>query len=317
MEEIIIPQYEEHLLIKIAENYYINDLTQQQIANKMNISRVKVSRMLTKAKRMGLVEIRIKYPTNRNIQIEKKIEDIFNLKEAIVISSKYDSKEQAFDEVARFAAQYLTENIKDGDILGISWGKTLKIIASYLEYCGKKIEIVQMLGNTSPNDISGDEIVRKFSKAFISRYYLLPAPAIVDNERIKNMLMSDSKIIEIFKKLNSVTFTILSIGNLSKESTFVSSGYLNNNDLKILAESKAVGNFCGVFFDRYGNICSTIINKRVIGIEFEKLKKIPNVVAVSSGREKAQAILGALRTGAINILITDESTALEIISNNE
>jgi len=124
-------------------------------------------------------------------------------------------------------------------------------------------------------------------------------------------------IISIFKKLNSIAFAIISIGNLSKESTFVSSGYLKNNDLKVLAESNAVGNFCGIFFDRYGNICNTIINKKVIGIEFEKLKKIPNVVAVASGPEKAQAILGALRTGGIDILITDESTALEVISKNK
>jgi DNA-binding transcriptional regulator LsrR (DeoR family) len=311
-----MPQYEEHLLIKVAEYYYINNLTQQQIANKMNISRVRVSRMLSKAKRMGLVEVRIKYPTNRNIQIEKKFEDIFNLKEALVISSDYKSKDLTINEVARFTARYLIENIKDGDVLGISWGRTLKKIASYLEYSGKKIEIVQMLGNIAPNDISGNEIVRKFSKAFISRYYLLPAPAIVDSERIKRVLMSDSKIIEIFKKVNSLTFAVISIGNLSKESTFVSSGYLNNDDLKILAESKAVGNFCGIFFDRYGNICNTMVNKRVIGIEFEKLKKIPNVVGVVSGPEKAQAVLGALRTRGINILVTDESTALEVISKS-
>jgi len=150
----------------------------------------------------------------------------------------------------------------------------------------------------------------------ISRYYLLPAPAIVDNEKLKNMLMLDSKIIEIFKKLNSVTFAIISIGNLDKESTFISSGYLNNNDLKILAESKAIGDYCGIFFDKYGNICNTLVNKRVIGIEFEKLRKIPNVIGVSSGPEKAQAILGALRTGGIDILITDESTALEVISKS-
>ena len=309
-----MPQYEEHLLIKVAEYYYINDLTQQQIADRMDISRVKVSRMLSKAKRMGLVEIRIKYPTNRNIQIEKKFEDIFNLKKALILSSDCKSKYITLNEVARFTARYLIENIKNGDVLGISWGKTLKIIASFLGYSGKKIEIVQMLGSTAPNDVSGDEIVRKFSKAFISRYYLLPAPAIVDNERIKNILMSDSKIIEIFKKLNSITFAIISIGNLSKESTFVSSGYLNNDDLKILTESKAIGDYCGIFFDKYGNICNTIVNKRVIGIEFEKLRKIPNVIGVSSGPEKAQAILGALRTGGIDILITDESTALEVNS---
>lgn len=121
-----MPQYEEHLLIKVAENYYINDLTQQQIADKMNISRVKVSRMLSKAKRIGLVEIKLKYPIDSCVQMEKKFENIFNLKEAIIISSKYHSRDQIFNEVARFAAQYLTENIKDGDLLGISWGKHLE-----------------------------------------------------------------------------------------------------------------------------------------------------------------------------------------------
>jgi len=195
-----MPQYEEHLLIKVAEYYYIHNLTQKQIANKMNISRIRVSRMLTKAKRMDLVEIRIKYPTNRNIQIEKKIEDIFNLKEAIVISSKYDSKEQAFDEVARFAARYLIGNIKNSDVLGISWGKTLKKITSYLEYSGKKIEIIQMLGNTAPNNLSSYQIINSFLKAFISEYFLISAPAMVDNKEIREMIMSDSKIIEIFKK---------------------------------------------------------------------------------------------------------------------
>ena len=115
---------------------------------------------------------------------------------------------------------------------------------------------------------------------------------------------------------HSITFAIISIGNLSKESTFVSLGYLNNDDLKILAKSKAIGDYCGIFFDKYGNICNTIVSKRVIGIEFEKLKKIPNVIGVSSGPEKAQAILGVLRIGGIDILIIDEYTSLEIISKN-
>jgi DNA-binding transcriptional regulator LsrR (DeoR family) len=311
-----MPQYEEHLLIKVAEYYHINDLTQQQIANKMNISRVKVSRMLSKAKRIGLVETRLKYPANSCVQLEKKFESIFNLKEAIIISSKYHSKDQIYNEVARFAAQYLTKSIKDGDVLGISWGKTLNKITSYLEYSGKKIEIIQMLGNIAPNDISGNEIVRKFSKAFISRYYLLPAPAIVDNKKIKEMIISDSKIIDIFKKVNNVTFAITSIGNLSKEATLVSSGYLNDDDLKILAKSKAVGDYCGIFFDINGHVCDTTVNERVIGIEFKKLKKIPNVIGIALGPEKAEAILGALRTGGINILITDDSTAIEVISKS-
>lgn len=309
-----MPQYEEHLLIKVAEYYYTNNMTQQQIADKLNISRVKVSRVLSKAKKMGLIEVRIKYPINSHVQMEKKYESIFNLKEAIIISSKYNSKEQAFNEVAIFAAQYLTENIKDGDILGVSWGKTLKKITKYLQYCGKKIEIIQLLGNTGPNTLSSYQNINNFSKAFISEYFLIPTPAMVDNKEIKKMIMSDSKIIEIFKKLNSVTFAITSIGNFSKNATFVSSGFLSDSDLKVLAESKAVGDYCGIFYDINGHVCKTTVSERVIGIDFEKLKKIPNVIGIASGLEKAEAILGALRTGGINILITDEITALEVNS---
>lgn len=309
-----MPQYEEHLLIKVAEYYYINNLTQQQIADKLNISRVKISRMLSKAKKMNLIEVRIKYPVDSQVQMEKKYESIFNLKEAIIISSQYDSKEQTFNEVTRFAAQYLTNNIKDDDILGISWGKTLNKITKYLKYCGKKIEIIQLLGNTTPNTLSSYQIINNFSKAFISEYFLIPAPAMVDNKKIREMIMSDSKIIEIFKKLNSVTHAITSIGNFSKNATFVSSGFLSDSDLRVLAGAKAVGDYCGIFFDINGHICKTAVSERLIGIDFEKLKKIPNVIGIASGPEKAEAILGALRTGGINILITDEVTALEVNS---
>lgn len=312
-----MPQYEEHLLIKVAEYYYIDNLTQQQIANKLNISRVKVSRILSKAKRIGLVEIRLKYPINSCVRMEKKFESIFNLKEAIIISSEYNSKDQIFNDIARFAAHYLTDNLKDGDVLGISWGKTLERITGFLQYCGKNVEIVQLLGNIDPNTLGTYQIVNKFSKAFNGKYYLIPALAIVDNKKIKEMIMSDSKVINIFKKANNAMFAIISIGNFNKESTFVSSGYLNDNDLKILVESKAVGDYCGIFFDINGHICDTTVSERVIGIEFEKLKKIPNVIGVAFGPEKAEAILGALRTGGINILITDQSTALEVISKIE
>lgn len=195
-------------------------------------------------------------------------------------------------------------------------GKTLRKIAGFLKYCGKKVEIVQLLGNIDPGTLSTYQIINKFSKAFISKYYLIPAPAIVDNKKIKEMIMSDSKITNIFKKVNNVTFAITSIGNFSEEATFVSSGYLNGNDLKILAESKAIGDYCGIFFDINGHICNTTVDDRVIGIEFEKLKKIPNVIGIALGPEKAEAILGALRTGGINILITDEFTALEVISKS-
>jgi len=301
-------------MIKLSELYYIDEMTQQQIANRLKISRVKVSRILTNAKKRGIIEVSINYPIGNCVQMERQFEKLFSLKESLIISSKDKSREIVYNEVARTAAKYLTEKIKNGDILGVSWGRTLYQMSSYIKYSGKKVDIVQMLGNVGSNDVSADEIVRRLSDVFNSKYYLLPAPAIVDNEKIKNTIISDSAIAQIFRKMEQITVATVGIGDLSKESTFVASGYLKENDINLLRKSSSIGDICGRFFDENGNVSDICFNRRVIGINLEQLKKIPYVIGVVSGSQKAMAILGALRSGVLDVLITDEITALKVFS---
>jgi DNA-binding transcriptional regulator LsrR (DeoR family) len=187
-------------------------------------------------------------------------------------------------------------------------------MVNYIDSSKKKIEIVQMLGKVGSNDVSADEIVRKLSAIFNVKHLILPAPAIIDNEEIKNLIISDSTIIQVFEKIKQVTIAMVSIGDLSKESSFIISGYLKDDDLKVLKKSGAVGDMCGRFFNESGRVCNTYFNRRVVGINMEQLRKIPYVISVVSGPRKAMAILGALRSGALDVLITDEITALEVLS---
>lgn len=308
-------KYGQDLMIKVSELYYIHEMTQQQIANRLRISRVKVSRILTNAKKRGIIEININYPIDNCVKLERKFEKLFNLKEALIISNKYKSREIIYNEVTRIAAKYLLKIIQNGDVLGVSWLRTLNQMSNYIKYSGKKVDIVQMLGNVGSNDVSADEIVRRLSNAFNGKHYFLPAPAIVDNEKIKNTIMSDSSITQVFRKMKEITVAIVGIGNLIKESTFVTSGYLKKSDIDFLRKSNSVGDICGRFFDENGNVNDTCFNRRVIGIDLEQLKKIPYVIGVVSGSQKAMAILGALRSGVLDVLITDEDTALEVYQN--
>lgn len=306
--------YSQNLMIKVAELYYINDMTQQQISDKLRISRVKVSRILTNAKKKGIIKININYPISNCVQMERKFEKLFSLKEVLIISDKERTKEILFNKVAKTAAKYLLEKIQDGDILGVSWGRTLSRMVDYMDLSRKKVKIVQMLGNVSSNDVSADEIVHKLSTIFNDKYFILPAPAIVDNEKIKNVIISDMKITQIFRKMKQITVAIVGIGNLSKESTFVTSGYLKEIDIDFLRKSSSIGDICGRFFDKNGSTSDTCFNRRVIGIDLEQLKKIPYVIGVASGSQKAMAILGALKSGVLDVLITDKITALEVFS---
>jgi DNA-binding transcriptional regulator LsrR (DeoR family) len=307
-----LDKYAQDLMIKVSELYYIHEMTQQQIANRLRISRVKVSRILTNAKKRGIIEININYPIDNCVKLERKFETLFNLKEALIISNKYKSREIIYNEVTRIAAKYLLKIIQNGDVLGVSWLRTLSQMSNYIKYSGKKVDIIQMLGNLGSNDISADEVVRRLSNAFNGKHYFLPAPAIVDNEKIKNTIMSDSSITQVFRKMKTITVAIVGIGNLIKESTFVTSGYLKKSDIDFLRKSNSVGDICGRFFDEKGNVNDTCFNRRVIGIDLEQLKKIPYVIGIVSGTQKAIAILGALRSGVLDVLITDEDTALEV-----
>jgi len=309
-----VGKYSQNLMIKVADLYYIHDMTQQQIANRLKISRVKVSRILTNAKKRGIIEVNINYPIDNCTQMERQFEKLFSLKEALIIFGKNRSKESLFNEVTRIAAQYLLEKVQDGDIFGVSWGRTLRQMVDCIDLSRKKVEIVQMLGNVGSNDVSADEIVRKLSAIFNGKHYFLPAPAIVDSEEIKNSIISDSTITQVFEKIKRVTIAMVGIGNLSKESGFVVSGYFNDNDLKVLKKIGAVGDMCGIFFNKNGRVCNTYFNRRVVGINMEQLRKIPHVIGVVSGPQKAMAILGALRSGVLDVLITDEITALEVCS---
>lgn len=306
--------YSQNLIIKIAELYYIYNMTQQQIANRLKISRVKVSRILTNAKKRGIVSVNINYPISNCVQMERQFEKLFSLKEALIIKAKNISREIIYNEVARTAAKYLSEKIKNKDILGVAWGRTLRQISSYIKYFGKKVDIVQMIGSLGSNNISADEIVRRLSDVSSGKYYLLPAPAIVDNKKTKDAIISDSAIDQIFRKMKQITVAIVGIGNLSRESSFMASGYLKENDINFLRNSSSVGEICGRFFNENGKACDTCFNQRVIGIDLEQLRKIPYVIGVVSGSQKAMAILGALRTGVLDVLITDEITALEVCS---
>ena len=96
-------------------------------------------------------------------------------------------------------------------------------------------------------------------------------------------------------------------------SGFHKAGFIRAKKLAALTAAGAVGDMAGQIFTIEGKLFNSNINRRVIGITLEELKQIPTTISVAMGREKAKAILGGLRTGAINVLCTDDEAATEVI----
>jgi DNA-binding transcriptional regulator LsrR (DeoR family) len=110
---------------------------------------------------------------------------------------------------------------------------------------------------------------------------------------------------------------ILGIGNLDPATSgFVAAGFITPTELAELVASGAAGDVAGQIYTLNGDLHPCEYNRRVIGITLAELRQIPTSLAVAMGQAKAKAILGGLRTGAINVLCTDDSAAREVLRLN-
>lgn len=305
----IMASYEKRILTKAAHMYYDEDMTQQEIADKLGVSRPSVSRLLQRARQKGVVEIKIRYEGSF-AKLEDAIEKSFGLREVVITPS--EESEGLKYHLAEAVASYLIRTIKDGDIVGVSWGTTLVHIPKYIKNVTKDVTFVPLVGGVGQTklDIHSNAIAINLARAFGGKGQLLHVPVVVDSVKVKQTLVSDTSINQILKLASKANIAIAGIGSPSApNSTIRQTGYYTDRELNDLKNAKAVSDICWIFLDAEGNLCPIELNQRVIGISIDDLKVIPTVVGVAGGIQKHEAILAALKGHYIDVLVTDEKTA--------
>lgn len=315
--------YKSELMVKICKLYYEEGYNFNEISEKLKLSRYKIYRMIQKAKDEGIVKITISKPTKSLVDIENKIEKQFKLKRVYIIENQGLSEEELRDKLGQSGAEFLQEIMIDNDIIGISWGLTVKKILDYLPIkINKKIKVVQL--SSGSNLVEMDMICHDLTKQLAQRFntypFLLFAPQIVGNKELKDLLLKDDTIKRTFNLFDKINIAIFGIGALTEnfKKMLLDSKQLNKEELKILANNNAVGDIFSNYIDFNGNLCDKKLSSRLITMPLDKLKSIPYSIAIAGGIEKAKAILSAIRGGLLNVLITDSLTINEIskLNNN-
>jgi len=311
------------LLARVAELYYLDGRDQRSIASEMSTSRSNVSRLLTEARQRGIVEIRIHKALGRAHTIEDELVDAFDLLEARVLASRPDvGPDDALQRVGELAAAFLMEHITDGLTIGLSWGTSLAaMVDATRPGRSYEVEIVQILGGLSSVSVSlsGHELGRSLADRLGGTFNYLHAPAIVDSVELRNSLLRQPGIASVLKRAERADLAFVGIGSLGEGSSraLFSEAGLSKSEQRQLKSSGAVGDICARLFSIDGVPCEVSVNHRVIGVHLKDLPKIASVVGVAKGFEKAPGILGAVRGRFVNVLVTDESTAAEVIRLNE
>lgn len=306
-----------HTVAKVALLYYIERKNQEEIARQLGISRPTVSRMLSYARRSGIVSIRLDIPNEVFPELEDKIEKTFSLKEVLIVSST-DNSSLLKQNLGRGGADLLKRKIKGINSLGISWGSTLfEVVSNFSrDSANPYIKVVQLVGGMNPLNsyLYADELAKILALKIGGDAYILRAPMIVDRCEIRDAMLNDSHIRDVLSLARRVDLAIVGIGALDSDSILLKSGCISEEELEDIKNRGGVGDILGSFYDIEGKPVSSSIDDRIIGIGIEELKEIDYVIGVAGGKNKTKAILGALRIGVLDGLVTDVETAREILS---
>ena len=309
------------LLASVATFYYDDGMTQMEIARRTGYSRSAVSRLLSEARDRGIVDIRINYPIQRTTDLEDALKKDFNLTSAFVVSAGNLDHARVLRLLGRVGARYLEDHLPEEGILGVSWGTALYEVANELRTRhAPAMQVVQMIGAVGHGDptIDGPELAQSLAHTLGASYHTLHAPLLVEDISTRAPLMNERNVRQALALVREANMALVGIGSVEADlSSLVRAGYLSEHEMLAVKEEGAVGDICATHYDLNGKILDIKINKRVVGIELNDLRSSDcQVVAVAGNNRKSPAILGALRGGFVDVLITDTSAAQAVLSNH-
>ena len=296
------------LYTRVAFCYHKQGLTQEQIAKNLHMSRQRVNRILSECLDLGIVEIRIHGESSAYLVLETILEERYGLTAVRVAGGAND--DSMYTELGFRAGRYLTEIIRDSDIIGFSRGKTLSAMVPHISAIHtKNLVVVQLMGgwNDQHNKMRGDDIVHRLSERMNAKAVMLYAPVLLQDKRLRETFFREPCFLDSYQVIRSCTIAVLGIGQVSGEPPFPTA----NSD-SAWVPKEAVGEICARFFDINGNPVSSEFDDRIIAVERNDLFQIPLRIGVAGSSAKLPAILGALRGGYINALITDAEMALAL-----
>ncbi len=306
------------LLGKVSKLYYEQNLTQQEISERLRLSRPKVSRLLQQAHKEGIVQITVMSPLGSYTDLEQKLEEKYGLQEVVVIDVDSSATQEVVSrQIGIAAADYLQQTIQDGDVIGIFWGVTLNSMINAMQRGDAcNVHVVQMVGGLGPPEAEehATGLCRRMAQLLNGKLTLLPAPGLVDNARVKEVLLSDSYVRNAFQMFSRISVAFLGIGAASPTSWIVRNDVLNAEELAQLRAAGAVGETALRFFDAQGQPVDAALNDRILGITLDELKQIDRVVGMVGGPEKVDVVRAAMHGHLIDVLITDHISAQRLLT---
>ena len=268
---------------------------------------MRVNRLLDKARKAGIIQFSVREGDSKRMIVERELITQFGLKDAFVVPSPIN--EQDINEsVAQAAAMYIHERLDKSGYINMGYGDTSSRILNHLaNICEFPVNVVSLTGGVNyylPNTRSS---------IFNAKLYLTPAPLLMASEDIVKAMEQEPSVKQIRHMATLAQMSIVGIGGVDSNATLLTNGTLNHSDVLLLSMQGAVGDMLCHFIDKDGNVIQSSLERKLMSTPLEQLKEMNNSIGVAGGSTKSEAILAALKGKYLDVLITDETTATNVL----
>lgn len=306
-------------LLRSCYLFYQENMTMQEIAKQLHISRFKVSRYIKEAVEKGIVQVHFHDSRIEHEKLALQLERLFPIKLAVVAPTPYRSDISAVRLAVGQAGAGLLAGIKPETALSISWGRTIAHMVEQLPGDRLKAKrVVDMAGGFGQvsDEISARAVTLQIARKLQADCFQLPAPTIVENIATAKALSQEPIIRKTLDLASQSDIAIMGVGPTDDDSLLFRSGYLSQADFRRLKACRAVGSIFGRFYDLQGRECDTEFRARAIALSFDDLRQIPERIALTMGSHRIRAILGLMYGELITTLVTDSDTAIAILDEH-
>jgi DNA-binding transcriptional regulator LsrR (DeoR family) len=298
---------------RVARRYFLDERSKSDIAAEFGISRFKVARLLDLARSSGIVSISITGPGSLDLPLSDRLIRRFGLRHAVVVSTSTGDDARVRRQLGEVAANLLTEIATPEDVLGIGWARAVLEMVTHLRDL-QVSQVVQLTGAlTRPDvEVSATELVRDVARRARARSSVFYAPMIVSDPAAAKALARQQQIMDAFARFDSVTKAVIGVGGWNPPSSTLHEA-LSPPERDLMRRSGVHADLSGALLDARGRPLDTPLSKRIIAISARQLRRIPNVIGIAYGLEKASAAHAAIRGGYLNSLVTHTTFAERLL----
>jgi DNA-binding transcriptional regulator LsrR (DeoR family) len=300
------------LTATVARRYYLEGATKSDIAAELGLSRFKVARLLDRARADGVVRIELHSPGQIDLDSSVRLSAAYDLRHCVVIDGPEDDEELLRKNLGRAAAELLTEIVEPGDVLGISWARSLMAMRASLTRLAR-CDVVQLTGALSlPKDESPIELVRDVARSSTGQAFFYYAPMILPDAATARVLRTQPEVARAIGRFPDVTKAVVGVGGWRAGQSTVAAA-LSEQERQELYDLGVRSELSGVQLDAEGTPLTTSLSERLIAIDAEQLHKVPEVIGLVYGVPKAGAVHAALKGGFLTSVVTHTAMARELL----